>query len=312
MSERSELISRNWAGSVTTVVTCPPRTRFDTMDPPAPYAAAMAWLAPVGIRWLGHASVEIELAGVRVLTDPALTTRLAHLRRHHVLDPATIAPPDVILISHVHMDHLHLPSLARFDRDTEIVVPTGAGPLLRGKGYRRVVETRAGETRQHGALTIETVPAVHPRRRGPHSRVAADAVGYVLRAGDSGVYFPGDTDLFDEMGTWAPIDVALLPIWGWGPSVGEGHLDPASAVRATGLIQPRLVVPIHWGTYSPIGVRRPRWLHTPAERFRSELDAAGAGEVLHVLQPGGSLALPASPPAPVPGPGLAVHSTEQR
>ena len=258
-----------------------------------PYAAHVTSPGPVAIRWLGHATVQIELAGVRVLTDPALTPRLAHLKRHHTVDPASIQAPDVILISHVHLDHLHLPSLARFGRDTAVIVPAGAGPLVRRQGFRNIHETRAGQTRELDALTIETVPAVHPRRRGPHSRVAADPVGYLLRAGGTSVYFPGDTELFDAMGTWSPIDLALLPIGGWGRSVGDGHLDPTSAVRATELIQPRFVVPIHWGTYSPVGVRRPRWLDTPAERFGSELDAAGHGDVLHLLRPGESLALPA-------------------
>jgi L-ascorbate metabolism protein UlaG (beta-lactamase superfamily) len=249
--------------------------------------------APVGLRWLGHASVEIDLAGVRVLTDPALTPRLAHLRRHHRVDTGSIERPDVILISHVHADHLHLPSLRLFERDVPIVVPAGAAGLVRRAGFRDVRETRAGSTLGVGALTIETVPAVHPGRRGPHSRVRADAVGYVLRAGGAAVYFPGDTDLFDEMGSWAPIDVALLPIGGWGRSVGEGHLDPVRAVAAAELVQPRLVVPVHWGTYSPIGLRRPAWLDEPARRFESELEVAGAGELLHLLEPGEAVLLDA-------------------
>ncbi len=232
------------------------------------------------------------MAGVRVLTDPALTPRLGHLRRHHVVDRATIDPPDVIVISHVHLDHLHLPSLAMFDRDVMLVVPAGAARLLRRRGFRDIHETRAGDTRDVGPLTIETVPAVHSSRRGPHSRVVANAVGYVLRTADAAVYFPGDTDLFDEMGSWAPIDVALLPIWGWGSTLGEGHLNPSTAVRATELLDPDIVVPVHWGTYSPVGIRRPRWLDTPAERFRAELAAADADGVLRVLTPGSSLILP--------------------
>lgn len=246
------------------------------------------------MRWLGHACVEVELGGVRVLTDPALTARLGHLRRHHVIDPATLSPPDLILISHVHLDHLHLPSLRTFDRDVVVIAPVGAEGLLRRWGFRDVRPTRAGATLDIGALTVETVPAVHPRRRGPHSTVAADPVGYVLRAPGAAVYFAGDTDLFDEMGTWEPVDVALLPIWGWGSTLGEGHLDPATAARATALLRPGLVVPIHWGTYSPIGLRRPRWLDVPAARFRAELAAVGAAGALSLLAPGGSLALAAA------------------
>jgi len=137
---------------------------------------------------------------------------------------------------------------------------------------------------------------VHSGQRGPRSRISVDAVGYVLRAAEGSVYFPGDTDLFPQMATLNDIDVALFPIGGWGPTVGEGHLDPERAVRATELVQPGLVVPIHWGTYSPVRLRRsaPGWLGDPVRRFKTELDGAGAGNRLHVLEPGGGLAVPTS------------------
>jgi L-ascorbate metabolism protein UlaG (beta-lactamase superfamily) len=243
------------------------------------------------VRWLGHSCVQFDVGGLTVLTDPALTPRLGHLRRHHTIEPATVAPPDLILISHVHMDHLHLPSLRGFDREVTVVAPAGAEGLLHRWGFRDVRPTRAGSALRVGPVTIETVPAVHPSRRGPHSRVAAQPVGYVVRAPEVAVYVAGDTDLFDEMGTWAPIDVALLPIWGWGPTLGPGHLDPHTAAQATELIRPGVVVPVHWGTYSPIGLRRPDWLDAPAGRFRAELDALGAGDTLRQLAPGASMAL---------------------
>ena len=150
---------------------------------------------------------------------------------------------------------------------------------------------RPGPATRHeiGAVTVETVRAVHDRRRGPHTRVAADPVGYVLRARDVAIYAAGDTDLFDEMGTWDPIDVALVPIWGWGSTLGDGHLDPRTRRHATSLIDPAVVVPVHWGTYSPIGLRRPAWLEVPAARFRAELDALGEAGALRLLTPGGSL-----------------------
>ncbi|HEU4841474.1 MAG TPA: MBL fold metallo-hydrolase, partial [Ilumatobacteraceae bacterium] len=119
----------------------------------------MAPSAPLNVQWLGHASALIELGGVRVLTDPALTPRLAHLRRHRRVDPATIGRPDIVLISHLHMDHLHVPSLRLVGDDIPIVVPAGAASLVRRKGFRHVEETRAGESFHLGPLTVETVPA---------------------------------------------------------------------------------------------------------------------------------------------------------
>lgn len=250
------------------------------------------------LTWLGHASVLIELAGVRVLTDPALTPRLAHLRRHHLVDVSELERPDVVLISHVHMDHLHVPSLRLLGRDVPLIAPSGAGSMLRRRGFRAVRETRAGDTIDLGPLSIEVVPAVHDARRGPHSRVAADPVGYVLRSAAGSVYFPGDTELFAAMGALGPVDAALLPIWGWGPTLGPGHLDPDGAVRATELIEPRLVIPIHWGTYTPLGLRRgsPQWLRDPVGRFESGLRAAGAGDRLRVLDPTGQLVMPLDGP----------------
>ena len=242
------------------------------------------------ICWLGHASTLVELSGVRFLTDPALTARLAHLRRHHTIDLDAIRDVDVVLISHVHMDHLHVPSL-RLLGDVRLVVPAGAGPLLRRHGFADVVETKVGERTTFGTVTVETVPADHSSGRGPHTRIRAAAVGYVLRSPQGSVYFAGDTDLFDGMAELRSIDVALLPIAGWGPSLGSGHLDPDRAARATDLVRPGLVVPIHWGTYSPINLRRrrPDWLHRPAERFAAAMSAAGLGERLRLLEPGDRL-----------------------
>jgi L-ascorbate metabolism protein UlaG (beta-lactamase superfamily) len=244
------------------------------------------------LTWIGHSTVLAELGGVRLLTDPVLTGRIAHLRRHAA---AVVPDPvDAVLISHVHLDHLHLPSLRLLPRTTTVIVPEGAGKLLARPGFTDVRETSAGTTITVGGVDVETVPARHKHTRGPHSRVSANAVGYVLRAAGQAVYFAGDTDLFDGMSAIAPVDVALLPIWGWGPTIGEGHLDPARAAEAVRILDARLVIPIHWGTYSPAIVSRrpPAWLREPAERFRAELDRLGLVGHIRVLAPGERLRLP--------------------
>jgi L-ascorbate metabolism protein UlaG (beta-lactamase superfamily) len=146
-------------------------------------------------------------------------------------------------------------------------------------------------TSGRSAVDVEVVPAHHLSGRGPHSRVSAPPVGYVVRARGRAVYFAGDTDLFDEMHTLGPLDVALLPIWGWGHTLGERHLNPESAAIATSWLDPTTVVPIHWGTYSAIrfGGGRPAWIDQPPTAFRDALTGLGLDDRLRVLQPGESL-----------------------
>ena len=108
------------------------------------------------------------------------------------------------------------------------------------------------------------------------------------------VYFAGDTDLFEGMATLAPdLDVALVPIWGWGPSAGAGHLDPRRAAEALRLLRPRLAVPIHWGTYYPLRLGRslPAFLKEPVEAFRRYAAEHAPSVGLRVLPVGGRLEL---------------------
>jgi L-ascorbate metabolism protein UlaG (beta-lactamase superfamily) len=247
------------------------------------------------ITWVGHATTLVEVDGFQLITDPILTSRVAHLRRR--VELGDIPPLEAVLISHLHMDHLHLRSLKQVAAGTQLVCPSGAASLMRSLRAAAVVEVVAGDVltlRPEGrtpAITATVVPADHSNQRGPHSRLVAEPVGYVIRCGDRSVYFAGDTDLFDGMAQLGPIDVALIPIWGWGPTLGERHLNPRSAAAAVQVINPRRVVPIHWGTYSPIRPRpgSPTWLENPLGEFERELAAVELGDRLVALRPGGHM-----------------------
>lgn len=239
------------------------------------------------LTWIGHASVLIEVGGLRILTDPLLTPRVGHLRRRAPLSAP--GPVDLVLLSHMHLDHVHARSLRMVSLGTEILLPNGAAPLVRSHGFAQVTQVRPGDSALRGAgVTIDVVPAVHDDRRSPFSGLRATPVGYVIRAGGRSTYFAGDTDLFEGMKDLGPIDVALLPIWGWGPSLGEGHLNPERAAVATEWIAPAKVVPIHWGTYSPVrlGFGAPKWLDRPLAEFRTALAAHGLDDRLVALRPG--------------------------
>lgn len=263
-------------------------------------------MASPELHFLGHSTVRVELAGRTVLTDPLLAPTVGLLRRVVPLpDPATWSGVDLVLISHLHGDHLHLPSLRTLGPHTRIVLPRGAGAWLRGRGFPHVDELSAGEAVSDGALRITAVRAEHSGHRwGPRSTHGPDteAIGFLLEGGGSCVYVSGDTGLYAGMGMLRErdVDVAPLPVWGWGPSLGPGHLDPVGAADAVALIRPRIAVPVHWGTLtvagmasvpSPLRARMRRMLVDPPHAFAGEVAARGLPTRVVVTAPGSAVDL---------------------
>lgn len=236
---------------------------------------------------MGHSTVLVDMDGVKVLTDPVLRPRVMHLRRAHKVDMRAIRGVDAVVVSHLHFDHLDLPSLERLGRELPLVLPRGGGALVRRRGFRAVTEIEVHEQLAIGSLTIRATPATHSDERMPLG-AKADPVGYLLE-GTRSVYFAGDTELFDGMSALAPVDVALLPIWGWGRKLGRGHMDPEGAVEAARRLEARIVVPIHWGTYFPVqdGLRGgPADADVPVDEFVTRMEAELPDTDVRVLLPG--------------------------
>jgi L-ascorbate metabolism protein UlaG (beta-lactamase superfamily) len=238
--------------------------------------------------YVGHATVLIELDGARLLTDPVLRDRVLHLRRA----PAAVVPPlgelDAVLVSHAHWDHLDRRSLERLGRDVRIVIPRGAGKLVRRRGFGSVVELDLGDRAEVGSVSVTATQADHDAGRGPLG-TRAPAFGYLIE-GTRRVYFAGDTDLFPELAELAPVDLALLPVAGWGPRVPAGHLDPRRAAEAARLLGARAAVPIHWGTYSGRSWKGGRGSveRTPADEFALNVAELVPSAEVRILPPGGS------------------------
>jgi L-ascorbate metabolism protein UlaG (beta-lactamase superfamily) len=267
----------------------------------------------VQITWWGHATTTIELAGTRILTDPLLSGRLAHLRRIGGPDPAPDAlRADAVVISHLHGDHLHLPSLRRLPPSMRIVAPRGTARLIARAASSlsdQLEEIDLDGTVAVGPVTIRAVAAAHDHKRLPLSRHAAPALGFVLSGGPGDasddpadtaqaaetIWFAGDTGLFDAMGDIGPVQVAVVPVGGWGPTLGEEHLDPTRAAEAVRRVGARDAVPIHFGTFWPMGLRRvqpavyEKLFLSPGRRFVDELERACPGTRAHLLQAGDSM-----------------------
>jgi L-ascorbate metabolism protein UlaG (beta-lactamase superfamily) len=240
------------------------------------------------LRYIGHGMVLIELDGVRLLTGPLPRTGVAHLRRAVPLDTPAVAPV-AVLISHGHYDHLDLRSLRLLGAGTRVVVPRSlAGRLARFE----TMGVEEGDEFTVGPVTVRATHAEHEGGRPPFG--AGSALGYAI-LGTKRVFFAGDTDLFDGMeGLVADLDLALIPIWGWGASLGRGkHLDPERAAEAVRRLSPRIAMPIHWGTYRPLhrGARA-GFLTEPAEAFAKAAAVVAPDVKIRVLRPGEQLLVP--------------------
>jgi L-ascorbate metabolism protein UlaG (beta-lactamase superfamily) len=244
----------------------------------------------VDIAYLGHATILLDLPGIRVLTDPFLRDRLGPLRRHGPIpEPALIGPVDVILISHAHPDHFDRRSLQAIIGDPLVSVPRGLGSTVRRMGLR-TQEVVVGEPVPVApGRTVTAVPARHWRWPGA---IRATTVGYLIEdSGRPGIYFAGDTGAYAGMRAFADrVDIALLPVGSWGPHLSPGHLSPRSAAEAARDLGARVAVPIHWGTLYPSRLDRIMGgrLTEPANRFAAWAARLAPAVDVRVLQPGDS------------------------
>ncbi|GAB3454421.1 MBL fold metallo-hydrolase [Kineococcus endophyticus] len=260
----------------------------------------------VDVTWLGHSTVTVDVrtprGALRVVTDPVLRRGLAHLRRRpRTPSAAASAGCDLALVSHLHHDHLDLPSLRRL-RPAVLVTPPGSSDWVRwrlGRSAIQVVEVGIGQTREvrvrDQPVAVTALPAHHAGHRTGSgvSRAPVDAVAveHLVRVPDA---FPvrepddlllwaiGDTGEFEGSdavlgaGGRAP-DLALVPVGGWGHTLGPHHLDPRQAAELVARTRPAHSLPVHWGTLHPVALGR-----TMGDRFT----APGPAFVAHARRLG--------------------------
>jgi L-ascorbate metabolism protein UlaG (beta-lactamase superfamily) len=257
---------------------------------------------PVGIhvRWLGHATAVLDVDGVRLLTDPLLRPHAGLLRRAAPRPDADHwRKPDAVLLSHLHHDHAELGSL-RMVPGTPILTAPENARWLRRRGLTSAVALSEQAWRPLGnGVEVRRVPAVHAHRPMPHR--PNEAIGHLVRGPSGTVWVAGDTDLYPGMAELSrlaggSVDLALVPVWGWGPRLSPGHLDPADAATAVTRAGARWAVPVHWGTLHPPLVHRMGrgWLDRPGERFAEAVAALGGPATAVVLRPGERWSVPRS------------------
>jgi L-ascorbate metabolism protein UlaG (beta-lactamase superfamily) len=215
----------------------------------------------ITVCWIGHATVLINFYGIKVLTDPAFGSRVgiplalgtAGPKRYvaPALKLKEIPPVDLVLLSHAHMDHMDIPSLARL-KGTPIITAKSTRDILGSPqdirelawGEKTVFRTRQGE------LEVEAFEVKHWGQRWP-SKMERGYNGYVLRREGKAILFGGDTaftEQFGELRSRGPFEAAIMPIAAYQPYIWN-HCTPEQAVDMANAAQAKYVVPVHHLTF---------------------------------------------------------------
>ena len=253
----------------------------------------------VDVCWVGHASVLVNFFGVHILTDPALLDRvgaqigIGTLGRKRLvapaIDPNDLPRIDMVLLSHAHMDHMDLPSLARMPRNAMVVTAPKTSDILTGQPFARPAELRWNEKSIIATASGDVeVQAVEVKHWGARWRIDdyRGYVGYLLKRGGKTILFGGDTaytDAFAEL-RHHKIDCAIMPIGSYGSRSGN-HCTPEETVRMADQAGAHFIVPIHHSTF-PIGKE-------PLDEPLARLEAAAPTDRITIKQIGGTWRLPA-------------------
>lgn len=245
------------------------------------------------ITWLGHATTVIDLDGARLVTDPLVHRHAsAGALRRRGAGPSADAwrGADAVLLSHLHHDHAEPRSLRRMGPVPVLTAPANAHwarkRSLQGMGLGPEQWFRVA-----GRVDVRLTPAVHGHRPMPHRPNAA--TGHLVKGHSGAVWFAGDTELFAGLARLPEmlggvVDVALVPVHGWGPRLSGGHLGPVEAARACAMVGARYAVPIHWGTlHAPAGRHLPPgWMDEAGPAFAAAVRREAPGCEAVVLAPG--------------------------
>ncbi|MDZ4405960.1 MBL fold metallo-hydrolase [Prosthecobacter sp.] len=222
----------------------------------------------IAVTWLGHAGFFAQVGGINIAIDPnwALWHGPVKRLRHPSVWAHDLPPIDLVLVTHAHYDHLHLPSLRKLAAAQPIIVPEGVGQLVKNCGFGRIVELKTWQSATFRDLRITLTPARHWGARMIHD-THRQFGGFLIKSPDRCLYHCGDSAMFDgfqEIGKRADIDLALMPIGAYdAPSGRPVHMNPEEALDAFEMLGANSMVPMHHETF-PLGGEP---IHEPAERL---------------------------------------------
>jgi len=241
----------------------------------------------------GHASAILRYPELAIAFDPMLGRWVGGVRRavEPGLAPGDFSDVGLILISHRHADHMHLPTLKKLPRTATVVVPAGAAAPVSHLGFSRVIELQPGADFELRGVQVVAAAASH----GDHE--LARGLSFVVRGPGPSAFLCGDSGYFSgfaDIGARFAPDIAVLPIGGFLPaSFRSRHMSPLDALFAFEDLRSRLLVPIHHGAFalSYEQLDEPaRWLVDLAKQrgVRDHVMVMAAGQSERIIEASGS------------------------
>ena len=212
------------------------------------------------VLWLGHSAFIYKFSDATVLIDPFISGNPTA-----PLKVDELPKVDVVLVTHSHMDH--------FGDAPDVVRKSGAYFVSSFEVAQKIPGEKSmginiGGTVNIGNLRITQVQAVHSHEEGP-------ATGFVIRHPEGILYHAGDTGIMTDMSLIGKLyrpRIAFLPIGGYFTMGIE------EAVEAVGLVQSKIVVPMHYNTFDVIKA-------DPYE-FKRKVEERYHGVTVEVFEPG--------------------------
>ena len=223
--------------------------------------------------YYGQSCVEFDFNGTKVLMDPFIRANALA----ESIDVGRIHP-DYIFLSHGHMDHVADMEFIQKNSDATVaaIVETAAWVRRQGVADDKVIEFNLGGTLDLPFGQVKMVYASHTNST-PDGQYGGFPVGFVFFIGDKRIYFAGDTGLSMEMKLLEDLQLD----WAFLPIGGHYTMDVDDAIRASGFINCKNIVGIHYDTFPPITIDKQMAIDKfERQSINLELPAIGASITL--------------------------------
>lgn len=257
--------------------------------------------------WIGHSTVLLRMGGMWIITDPVMFGSYGismlgvTLGPHRITEPAIsfdeLPRPDLVLLSHAHMDHMDRATLRRISNkwpnEIDVITATNTRDVIEDLPWKSLNELDWCESTRIGAINLTALEVRHNGwrlpgeacRAGGYRRIGRSYNGYVLEHDGVRVVFGGDTaytNLFKQV-LHAP-ELAIMPIGAYDP-FPEAHCTPEECLAMVEMMKARSIMPIHHSTFrqseEPVGdpIRR---LRHAIRRSSTQLAVHGIGGSIEV------------------------------